>query len=167
MDNKYTPVSRSTITEKRIPALVSKVKEEIVAKLESQPSVSVTADIWSDRKLRSFLGVTAHVCCKSSGQTRYTLESYLLDCKRFKGKHTGERIASAFEEITEEYGIRQKISYILTDNAANMKCAFKVQFPQQPSEDSETESDEEDDLHNNLTEGENMSHSVPLNIIQI
>uniref|UniRef100_A0A3Q1CK49 HAT C-terminal dimerisation domain-containing protein n=1 Tax=Amphiprion ocellaris TaxID=80972 RepID=A0A3Q1CK49_AMPOC len=124
MDCKYTPVSRRTICEKWIPVLVKKVKETVLEKLATQSSVSLTTDLWSDRRLRSFLGVTAHVCCKKKGS--YALESYLLDCMRFTGRHGWERIASAFEEITEEYGIRQKISYIITDNAANMKCAFKL-----------------------------------------
>lgn len=122
MDSKYTPISRKTISERRIPELVRKVKETVLKKLENQSSVSLTTDIWSDRRLRSFLGVTAHVCYKSKDS--YALESYLLDCRRFVGRHPGEHIASAFEEITEEYGIHQKISYILTDNAASMKCAF-------------------------------------------
>lgn len=107
--------------------------------------MSLTTDIWSDSRLRSFLGVTAHVCYKSKDS--YAVESYLLDCRHFVGRHTGEHIASAFEEITEEYGIRQKISYIITDNAANMKCAFKVNMPQQQSDDSESEEDNLDDEH--------------------
>lgn len=58
---------------------------------------------------------------------------------------TGEHIASAFEEITEEFGIRDKKSYILTNNATKLKCAFKVHMPQQQSDDSEE--DNSDDEH--------------------
>uniref|UniRef100_A0A3Q1GY77 HAT C-terminal dimerisation domain-containing protein n=1 Tax=Acanthochromis polyacanthus TaxID=80966 RepID=A0A3Q1GY77_9TELE len=145
MDSKYTPVSRRTICEKWIPVLVKKVKETVLEKLDAQSSVSLTTDLWSDRRLRSFLGVTAHVCCKTKDS--YALESYLLDYMHFTGRHSGERIASAFEEITEEYGIRQKISYIITDNAANMKCAFKVHMPQQQSDNSESEEENLDDEH--------------------
>lgn len=111
MDNKYTPISRRTISEKQIPVLVRTVKETVLKKLETQSSVSLTTDLWSDRRLRSFLGVTAHVCNTSKDSDSYALESYLLDCRDFTGRHSGERIASAFEEITEEYCIRQKISY--------------------------------------------------------
>uniref|UniRef100_A0A3B5QUR0 Uncharacterized LOC111606838 n=1 Tax=Xiphophorus maculatus TaxID=8083 RepID=A0A3B5QUR0_XIPMA len=145
LDSKYTPISRKTVSERRIPELVRKVKETVLEKLKTQSSVSLTTDLWSDRRLRSFLGVTAHVCYKS--KDCYALETYLLDCRRFTGRHTGEHIASAFEEITEEYGIRDKISYIITDNAPNMKCAFKVHMPQQQSDDSESEEDNLDDEH--------------------
>uniref|UniRef100_A0A3Q3BF94 HAT C-terminal dimerisation domain-containing protein n=1 Tax=Kryptolebias marmoratus TaxID=37003 RepID=A0A3Q3BF94_KRYMA len=145
LDSKYTPISRKTVSERRIPELVRKVKETVLEKLKTQRSVSLTTDLWSDRRLRSFLGVTAHVCYKSKDS--YALGSYLLDCRRFTGRHTGEHIASAFEEITEEYDIRDKISYIITDNAANMKCAFKVHMPQQQSDDSDSEEDNLDDEH--------------------
>ncbi|XDV39249.1 hypothetical protein PO909_008513, partial [Leuciscus waleckii] len=139
MDSKYTTISRRTISEKQIPVLIRTVKETVSKKLETQSSVSLTTDIWSDRRLRSFFGVTAHVCNQSNHSDSYELNSYLLDCRRFTGRHSGERIASAFKEITEEYGIRQKISYIITDNAANMKCTFKVHMPQQQSNDSDSE----------------------------
>lgn len=32
----------------------------------------------------------------------------------------------AFDKITDEYNIASKVRYVITDNAANMKCAFKV-----------------------------------------
>lgn len=107
------------MTEKRIPYLVSKVKDDIIKALEAQASVALTTDLWSDRRLRSFLGVTVHIACKDKDS--YSLKSFLLDCWHFTGKHCGERIASAFDEIVEGYGIDNKISYILTDNASNMK----------------------------------------------
>ncbi|TRY97996.1 hypothetical protein DNTS_005326 [Danionella cerebrum] len=127
MDNKYTPIARKTITEKHIPLLVEHVKDSIKRKFETQSSVSITADIWSDRTMRSFFGVTAH----GINQTENQLESFLLDCRRFCGRHSGDNIAMAFDEIIDEYNIASKVSYIITDNAANMKCAFKVKLPQE------------------------------------
>ncbi|CAI5638886.1 unnamed protein product [Oreochromis niloticus] len=140
LDSKYTPVSRTTLTEKLIPHFVTKVKGDIIKALEVQPNVAITTDLWSDRRLRTFLGVTAHVACKNKDS--YSLQSFLLDCRRFTGKHCGERIASAFDNIVEEYGIGHKISYILTDNASNMKRAFKVRMP----EVEDPEGDSSDDL---------------------
>lgn len=141
MDCKYTPVSRTSLTEKQIPYLVSKVKDDIIKALEAQASVALTADLWSDRRLRSFLWVTAHIACEDKDS--YSLKSFLLDCRRFTGKHCGERIASEFDEIVEEYGISNKISFILTDKASNMKRAFKVRLPD--SEQPESDSDDLDD----------------------
>ncbi|XP_039863020.1 E3 SUMO-protein ligase ZBED1-like [Simochromis diagramma] len=101
LDSKYTPVSRTTLTEKLIPHLVTKLKGDIIKALEVQPNVAITTDLWSDRRLRTFLGVTAHAACKNKDS--YSLQSFLLDCRRFTGKHCGERIASAFDRIVEEY----------------------------------------------------------------
>ncbi|KAK9953880.1 hypothetical protein ABG768_016000 [Culter alburnus] len=143
---KYVPISRTTIAEKCIPDLVGKVKMHICEILKKHSSISVTVDIWSDRTLRSFLGVTAHVC--NTSEDVYKLDSFLLDCRHFPSRHTGENISMAFDDITEEYTIASKIDYTMTDNAANMKCAFKVKLPQQsvdPSDDNEEETDNLDD----------------------
>lgn len=44
--------------------LINKVKQTILEELEGQACVPITTDLWSDRRC-SFLGVTAHVYCKS------------------------------------------------------------------------------------------------------
>ncbi|CAI5656483.1 unnamed protein product [Oreochromis niloticus] len=143
LDSKYTPVSRTTLTEKLIPQFVTKVKGDIIKAQEIQLNVAITTDLWSDRRLRSFLEVTAHVACKNKDS--YSLQSFLLDCRCFTEKHYSERIASAFDNIVKEYGIGHKISYILPDNASNMKRAFKVRIPEveHPEGDSSDDLDDE------------------------
>lgn len=74
--------------------------------------------------MRSYLGVTAHVL--NSSASGYTLNAYLLDCRRFKGRHSSENISAAFDEILDDYNINDKVDFIITDIAANMKKAFKV-----------------------------------------
>ena len=149
MDSKYDPVSRRTITSKLESVTMDrqrKLKEDL-AKAEH---VSVTVDIWSDRRMRGFLGVTAHwFDIKDDLQ----LKSQLLACNRFKGSHTGERICEEFEQICDEYEIKSKIDHIVCDNAANMKKAFSTCFPEQDQEE-ENDDDVEEDLWNDLTEEE-------------
>ena len=41
-------------------------------------------DIWSNRQMRSYIGLTAHFI------RNWKLESIMLSCHRFKGRHTGE-----------------------------------------------------------------------------
>ena len=41
----------------------------------------------------------------------------------------GTRIAAAFDNLLETCNLTNKVEYILTDNASNMKSAFKVHFP--------------------------------------
>lgn len=143
MDERYTPISRTTITSKQIPQLEMRVKECIKSSLVDQKSISVTADIWSDRTMRSYLGVTAHVL--NSSASGYTLNAYLLDCRRFKGRHSSENISAAFDEILDDYNISDKVDFIITDNAANMKKAFKVIMADH-SDDSEDDSEDEEDM---------------------
>lgn len=123
VDPKYVNISRTTVTSmlaEMTTAMEAKIKEDM-SKIDG---VSVTVDVWSDRKMRGFLGVTGHVM--EVTDKSLNLKSYLLGCSRFKGSHTGEKISTAFESICDKYSIRKKLDYILTDNASNMKKAFTV-----------------------------------------
>lgn len=55
-------------------------KQKLVEALSEVDYVAVTIDIWSDRTVRSFLGVTVHYILQSK------LCSSLLACKRLSGK---------------------------------------------------------------------------------
>ncbi|XP_019731263.1 uncharacterized protein LOC109519280 [Hippocampus comes] len=94
-----------------------------------QETVSLTTDIWTDRTMRSFLGVTAHLLAPHPKTQTYQLLSILLTCQKFKGRHTGEAIARSFDNVLEDFGIGNKAEFIVTDNASNMKRAFSLEFP--------------------------------------
>ncbi|RXN14058.1 zinc finger BED domain-containing 4-like protein [Labeo rohita] len=97
--------------------------------------LDITVDIWSDRKNRGFLGVTVHWVEKDA--ERVQLKTNLLACNRFKGSHTAERICDQFEAICDEYDIKAKLDYIISDNAANMRKAFTVCFPSEQEDDGD------------------------------
>jgi len=91
------------------------------------------------------MGITVHMLEKSAATSHLT--SYLLDCRRFAGQHTGENTGSCFSEVTAQFGISDKINYILTDNASNMRAAFAVQFSAECcSEDAEVEITDDDNI---------------------
>ena len=46
---------------------------------------------------------------------------------RFSGPHTGQRIATALKDELESAGIN-KIDFIISDNAFNMRSAFTTAF---------------------------------------
>nr|CAB3267849.1 zinc finger BED domain-containing protein 4-like [Phallusia mammillata] len=129
----YRPLSRKTV-RKNILSNAEEMKKKITTCLSNYAAVNITLDIWSDRRLRSFLGVTAHAIDDSENDVR--LCSFTLACQRFHGSHSGEHIASAFEHIVTEYKIKHKINYVITDNAANMKKAFTIAFPAPESVDA-------------------------------
>lgn len=78
---KWNPVCRKTVTSK-IPAAVKAIQEQIKAELTTVKSVSVTVDIWSDRMMRGFLGITGHYFQEGK------IKSCLLSCARYAGIHT-------------------------------------------------------------------------------
>lgn len=143
LDSKYTPVCRRTLTTKT-ESLAEERRSKLKTQLSNTDYVSVTVDIWSDRKMRGFLGVTVH--CMERDAERVQLKTNLLACNRFKGSHTAERICDQFEAICDEYNIKAKLDYIISDNAANMRKAFTVCFP--------SEQEEDDDAGDNLDDPE-------------
>uniref|UniRef100_A0A8C7ME78 HAT C-terminal dimerisation domain-containing protein n=1 Tax=Oncorhynchus kisutch TaxID=8019 RepID=A0A8C7ME78_ONCKI len=149
VDSKYSPVCRRTLTSKG-ENLATERSSKLKTQLSKTDHVSVTVDIWSDRKMRGFLGVTVH-CMEKDGE-RIQLKSNLLACDRFKGPHTAKIICKQFEAICGEYSIKDKLDYIISDNAANMRKTFTVCFPIE-QEDEVLEKDHLDDpeLWNDLT----------------
>ena len=117
LDSKYSPVCRRTLTSKT-ENLAAERRSKLKTQLSNTDHVSVTVDIWSDRKMRGFLGVTVHWIEKEA--ERIQLKSNLLACNCFKGSHIAERICDQFEAICDEYNIKDKLDYIISDNAANM-----------------------------------------------
>jgi len=125
IDPQYKAVCRQTLKNK-IHLKVKNTKEMIIAKLSEAETVNTTVDIWSDCKMRSFHGITAHVIQEENNNLK--LVSYTLLCQRFLGKHTGEHIATVFDSTLDDFKIKSKVDYIKTDNAANMKKAFTTTF---------------------------------------
>ena len=85
--------------------------------------------------------------------------SLLLVYQQFIGAHTGQNIAIALEDMLEEFKIKDKVSYVVTDNAANMSAAFTTKFPA-PEETSfsagniENLDSDEDEIWTSLEENE-------------
>lgn len=128
VDEKYCPVSRSTVT-RPLSDLASDKESKIKSKLQKADTVSVTVDIWTDRSMRGFLGVTAHFMEEMEKNSILRLQTVLLSCDRFTGSRTGIRISEQFEEICDKFNVKHKLDYIINDNASNMKKAFTVCFP--------------------------------------
>lgn len=119
VDEKYCPGSRSSVT-RRLSDLASDKESEIKSKLQKADTVSVTVDIWTDRSMRGFLGVTAHFMEEMEKNSISRLQTVLLSCDGFTGSQTGLRIGEQFEEICDKYNVEHKLDYIISDNASNM-----------------------------------------------
>uniref|UniRef100_A0A673WXI8 HAT C-terminal dimerisation domain-containing protein n=1 Tax=Salmo trutta TaxID=8032 RepID=A0A673WXI8_SALTR len=85
-------------------------------------------------------------------QSQIQVKSNLLACDRFKGPHTAKRICEQFEAKYDEYSIKDKLDYICSDNASNMRKAFTVCFPiEQEDEVHDEEYLDDPELWNDLT----------------
>jgi len=124
IDPKYVPPVRQTVTNSLLPQLLQSQQTKLTTLLQQCSDVSLTCDIWTDRRMHSFLGVTAHVFV--SGHPA----SYLLAFRSLTGSHTGQRIAQALESVITECGLQNKIRCIVTDNASNMKklCRWCLRY---------------------------------------
>lgn len=147
-DSKYSPVCRRTLTSKT-ENLAEERRSKLKTQLSNTDHVSVTVDIWSDRKMRGFLGVTVHWIEKEA--ERIQLKTNLLACNHFKGSHTAERICDQFEAICDEYNIKDKLDFIISDNAANMRKAFTVCFPSEQEDDDDGDHLDDPELWCDLT----------------
>jgi len=55
-------------------------------------------------------------------------KSHLLAFKCFEESHTGQRIAEALESVMIGNQIQNKVRWIVTDNASNIRKAMSVMF---------------------------------------
>ncbi|EUC58850.1 HAT family dimerization protein, partial [Rhizoctonia solani AG-3 Rhs1AP] len=85
----------------------------------SRGSISLTSDLWSDIRIRSFMAVTAHYI-----DALGILHDHLIAFRKLDGHHTGINIAHALHEVLQESGIADKIGYITLENASNNNTAM-------------------------------------------
>jgi hypothetical protein len=87
-----------------------------------------------------------------------------LACSRFVGSHTGERISQQFNKVIEDYKIQQKLDFVITDNAENMKKAFTVSFPSSATDNSDLTNDHDsnDETETQLETESSLDTSIDL-----
>ena len=117
---KCEPVSTKRLKCDVIPSFTNKVLKQIQETLTNIDYVTLTIDVWSDRRCRSFLGITCHFI-----DNKMMPQAYLIDFLRFKSPHTSARIQQLTEEVLERFDMKQKVFKIVTDNASSMIKAYK------------------------------------------
>ncbi|GAA6108336.1 uncharacterized protein LOC113065358 [Tachysurus ichikawai] len=141
-----TVMSRPTV-RLRIQEAAMHVKKAITARLSKVEFVSTTADCWSVRQ-RSYIGVTGHWIEEETLERK----SVALACKRLRGRHTFDILASSLDDIHSQYHIRDKIVRTTTDSGSNFLKTFRVFGVQEETAadyetDDDTEHEEEAEYH--------------------
>ena len=63
--------------------------------------------------------------CPWSNPSTLERESAALACRRFKGTHSFDRVASEIEQIHAQWKIKEKVVKSITDNGSNFIKAFR------------------------------------------
>ena len=138
LDPRYNVPTRKHLTNVLIKQQFEEVLDQVMKLLESATQVSVTLDLWSNRQMQSFIGIIAHFVCN------WKLQSAMLSCSRFKGRHTGESIFQEYETTMETFNISSKVKHVITDHASNMLKAFNLPGYEEEEEEEDTDDDDED-----------------------
>ncbi|KAL0232601.1 hypothetical protein GEMRC1_011348 [Eukaryota sp. GEM-RC1] len=76
--------------------------------------VSITIDGWTSNTNTHFIGITVH-CTED-----WNLNTYVLGFKHLKENHSAINIADAVEEIITEFGLKENVFCLTTDNENTM-----------------------------------------------
>lgn len=101
---KWKPTSSRYFTNKLLPLLFDNAQIKMKRLLDDVTHLSITVDLWTDRRAKLFLGITGHFI-----DSNYIPQAFLLDFCRLKGPHTGDNVRNMTEEMLENL----KVSYIL------------------------------------------------------
>ncbi|CAF0994470.1 unnamed protein product [Didymodactylos carnosus] len=155
-DSKFHVQSRRSICRESIPALYDKMIRELKTICTTAEFISLTLDIWTDRRMRPFYAVTGHSIIDC------VFKSYVLSFLSLTGSHTGEALLNEFEKIiSSDYNIENKLVRLVTDNAANNVKAFKSLIV--PSLEHYFEGDEDDDDDDRIDEDDSETDENNLN----
>eukprot|EP00644_Phytophthora_capsici_P018302 jgi/Phyca11/131118/e_gw1.101.52.1 len=80
---------------------------------------SLTTDIWTDRRQRSFMAVTIHYL-----NDNFQMANWTLEVEAFPGSHIGDAIAARVDDVVSRWGLQKgKSAVLLRDGAANAVLA--------------------------------------------
>ena len=92
LNPKYQVPSRKHLSTKLLYKKSTEIQSKLKEQLRSVESVCLTIDIWSNRQIKGFLGITGHYIMD------WCMKSIMVSCKRFKGSHCAENIRKEYEE---------------------------------------------------------------------
>lgn len=111
-DKQYKLPGRKYFSQTAVPALYSKVKDEVQRELQEISNFALTTDMWSSVNMTPYMSLTVHYLAK---ETSYTHES-----------HTAEHLSECLQLGLHEWVLdEKKLSCITTDNGANTVAAVR------------------------------------------
>ena len=120
LNPKYTPPSRSYLSDTLIPTWYGVEKASVITELKDVPKLAITSDGWTSLCQDPYLSVTVHYICQGR------VKQKVLHTRAVYKSQTGEVVAEETSDILEEFQIgTSKIVAVTVDNAGNMDVAIK------------------------------------------
>lgn len=118
VEPNYKPCSTETL-KNRLKLFLNEIKEIIKNELKDLQNVSCTTDCWTSRSQASYITITCHAI-----NYQWKPRSFTLTTHEVEERHTALNIAHHLEKSFKEWGIKNKVYAIVTDNAANVTNAI-------------------------------------------
>ena len=74
IDPKFTVLSRRSLCREALPAALEQIMGKVKEACNEAQFVALTLDLWSDRRMRTFIGITMHTISKTDN----SFKNYLL-----------------------------------------------------------------------------------------
>ena len=113
--------ARADLSNFELSEMYNTVKETVLAELNKATSVSLTTDVWTSRATQGYITVTCHYI-----DLDWKIRNYVLQTRILEEKHNGENIGNVLVDCMTEWNIRDKVTAVVTDNAANMAVAART-----------------------------------------
>lgn len=118
----YIIPSRTTFSERKVPALYLATKKLIIKKIKDVRFFGLTTDGWTSPNTHKFIALTC-----SYIDDEWVLNSHTLACHDLNVSNTGENIKNLIFNELAEYNIeRKKIGGVATDRGANALLAVEL-----------------------------------------
>ena len=121
MDKRYTMIARHTLRDVLLPKVYKERKSALFLELAAVDHVGITTDQWTSRATEGYTTVTCHYV-----KPDWTLASPVLATQSTGERHNGENMAEELKDIFKTFGIQNKVTSVVTDNAKNAKKAVRI-----------------------------------------
>ena len=101
------------------------MEEEMRHQLACLSHVYLTIDLWTNRNMSSFLGITVHFI-----DATWKLCSFVLAADSFLEKHIACNIAKAYDDVIKKFKLTSKVTKVISDKASSMVKAFQISLPE-------------------------------------
>ncbi|KAJ4932818.1 hypothetical protein JOQ06_029660, partial [Pogonophryne albipinna] len=120
LNPKYSPPSRSYLSDTLIPTWYGIEKANVISEIKDEPKLAITSDGWTSLSQDHYLTVTVHYTIQG------ILKQKVLHTRAVYKSQTGEVVAEEISDILKDFVIEpSKIVAVTVDNAE--RCM--EQFP--------------------------------------